>query len=223
MALGLRVKEAREYRGLTQGQLADKIGWTQQALSTMENRDSKKSAYAVQIAKALDIDINWLMTGNGEMLAKPKSQTPKNLIKYVPVKGSAQMGDNSYWMELDYMGNGGDGYLEVNNASDAAYVIRAIGDSMFPALRSGWYIVFDPNRDPCAGEYVHIVLKDGRNMIKEYVSCQHGVVTLISVNGMERISFNCEDIAVLNPFVEIQPPSRLRDDLHLLDNECEDI
>ncbi|MCH1781752.1 XRE family transcriptional regulator [Psychrobacter glaciei] len=221
MALGSRVKEAREHRGLTQGELADKIGWSQQALSTLEKRDSKKSAYASPIAKALDIDIDWLMSGTGEMLIKPENKSPsKKPIKYVPVKGSAQMGDQGYWIELDYMGNGGDGYLEVNNASDDAYVIRAVGDSMFPALRSGWYIVFDPKRDPCAGEYVHIVLADGRNMIKEFVSCQHGVLTVISVNGMERMSFNCDDVKVLNPFVEIQPPSRLRDELHVLDNEC---
>lgn len=223
MALGQRVKEAREFRNLKQGELADLIGWTQQALSTLENRDSKKSSYSAQIAKALDIDIDWLMSGTGEMIKKEKDKEKgivKTPIKYVPVKGSAQMGDNEYWLELDYMGNGGDGYLEVNNASDSAYVIRAVGDSMFPALRSGWYIVFDPKRDPCAGEYVHIVLRDGRNMIKEFVSCQHGIITVISVNGMERMSFNCEDVTVLNPFVEIQPPSRLRDELHLLDNEC---
>lgn len=224
MALGNRVKEAREFRKLTQGELADLIGWTQQALSTLENRDSKKSSYAGQIAKALDISIDWLMSGTGSMLNQTSANSSeKNLIKYVPVKGSAQMGDNGYWLELDYMGNGGDGYLEVNNASDAAYVIRAVGDSMFPAIRSGWYVVFDPNREPCSGEYVHVVLKDGRNMVKEYVSCQHGIVNLISVNGMERISFNCEEVHVLNPFVEIQPPSRLRDDLELFDAKCEEM
>lgn len=224
MALGKRVKEAREFRGLKQGELADLIGWTQQALSTLENRDSKKSSYAAQIAKALDIDIDWLMSGAGEMINTVKeAKSPKNLIKYVPVKGSAQMGDNGFWMELDYMGNGGDGYLEVNNASDTAYVIRAVGDSMFPAIRSGWYIVFDPSREACSGEYVHVVLKDGRNMVKEYVSCQHGIVNLISVNGMERISFSCEDVDVLNPFVEIQPPSRLRDDLELFNGKCEEM
>ena len=224
MALGKRVKEAREFRSLTQGELADLIGWTQQALSTLENRDSKKSSYAAQIAKALEIDIDWLMSGSGEMINTAKeAKSPKNLIKYVPVKGSAQMGDNGFWLELDYMGNGGDGYLEVNNASDSAYVIRAVGDSMFPAIRSGWYIVFDPSREACSGEYVHIVLKDGRNMVKEYVSCQHGIVNLISVNGMERISFSCEDVDVLNPFVEIQPPSRLRDDLELFSGKCEEM
>lgn len=223
MALGNRVKQAREFRKLTQGDLAEKIGWTQQALSTMENRDSKKSDYSSKISKALNVNMDWLMSGTGSMLQKSNDNQPKNLIKYVPVKGTAQMGDQGYWIELDYMGNGGDGYLEVNNASDAAYVIRAVGDSMFPAIRSGWYIVFDPNREPCAGEYAHIVLNDGRNMIKEFVSCQHGVLTVISVNGMERMSFNCEDITVLNPFVEIQPPSRLRDDLHVIDNECTEI
>lgn len=221
MALGLRVKEAREYRGLTQGELADAIEWSQQALSTLEKRDSKKSAYSSQIAKALDVDLDWLIMGVGSMSATDsKTHDDRKLIRYVPVKGTAQMGDKGYWIELDYMGNGGDGYLEVNNASDAAYVIRAVGDSMFPAIRSGWYIVFDPKRDPCAGEYVHIVLTDGRNMIKEFVSSQHGVLTVISVNGMDRISFNCEEVNVLNPFVEIQPPSRLRDDLHVMDKDC---
>lgn len=219
MSLGMRVKEAREYRGVTQGELATKIGWTQQALSTMENRDSKKSAYAAQIAAALNVDINWLMSGDGLMtVAESAAKSPKRHIKYVPVKGTAQMGDKGFWTELDYIGGGGDGYLEVNNASEDAYVIRAVGDSMFPAIRSGWYIVFDPSAEVCSGEYVHLVLKDGRNMVKEYVSCQHGIVNLISVNGMERMSFNCSEIDVLNPFVEIQPPSRLRDDLDVIEN-----
>lgn len=224
MALGNRVKQAREFRELKQGELADLIGWSQQALSTLENRDSKKSSFTAQIARALDVDIDWLMSGVGTMFGGNKDGiSPKNFIRYVPVKGSAQMGDNGFWTELDYLGNGGDGYLEVNNASPEAYVIRAVGDSMFPAIRSGWYIVFDPNRQPVSGEYVHMILKDGRNMVKEFVSSQHGIVTLISVNGMERMSFSCHDVEVLNPFVEIQPPSRLRDDLEFFNSKCEEV
>ena len=218
MALGQRVKEAREYRGLKQGELADRIGWTQQALSTLENRDSQKSSYSAQIASALNISVSWLIDGLGDMLdTKKQDDRVSQSAMYVPVRGSAQMGDDGFWLELDYMGDGGDGYLEVTGASEKAYAIRPVGDSMYPALRSGWYMVFEPNLEPCAGEYVHVVLKDGRNMIKEYVSCQHGILTLISVNGNRRLSFRCDEVEVLNPFIGIQPPSRLRLDIDLFE------
>lgn len=67
MALGERLKAARKARNLTQQQLADAVGWNQGGVGNIEARDSDKCLYSAEIAKALNISLVWLMTGNGTM------------------------------------------------------------------------------------------------------------------------------------------------------------
>nr|WP_315043264.1 S24 family peptidase [uncultured Moraxella sp.] len=83
MALGARVKQIREERNLTQQQLADAIGWSQQALATLERRDSAKSKYAGQIAKVLGVDLGWLLVGNEILGAKTDNHSEQNDLEIV--------------------------------------------------------------------------------------------------------------------------------------------
>lgn len=75
MALGNRIKAARERLGWGQTDLLVRVNrllpkgekeLTQQALSGLENRDSNKSEFAVQIADALGVSVRWLLAGQGE-------------------------------------------------------------------------------------------------------------------------------------------------------------
>jgi transcriptional regulator with XRE-family HTH domain len=61
MALGSNVRKYRLEAGLTQEELAKRAGMEQQALSALENRDSKSSAYLVQLAQALGKTTDELM------------------------------------------------------------------------------------------------------------------------------------------------------------------
>lgn len=200
----------------TQAEFADAVDTAPSYISQLKagfKNNGKKVSIGDELARKveqkLDLERGWM------------DSLPNNLSnihkRYVPVKGLAQMGNDGFWTEIDYLGNGGEGYLEISYASDRAYAIRAVGESMFPALRSGWYMAFEPNNELMPGEYVHVILNDGRNMIKEFVSCQNGILTLISVNGMQRISFNEKEVEVINPFIEIQPPSRRILDMPVID------
>lgn len=197
----------------SQETVASKCGWTQGGLGHYLNgKIALNLDSAIKLAEAMDINVSdFSPTLAGQIANAPIKQEKITARKkgFIPVRGSAQMGSDGYWTEYDGLGNSGDGYLEVHNAKPKMYAIRAIGTSMFPAIRSGWFVIFDPDREPMAGEYVHVVLKGGQNMIKEFISNQHGILTLMSVNGMERLSFNIADVEVLNAFTEIQPPSRL--------------
>ncbi len=134
-------------------------------------------------------------------------QSTNSVRCFILVKGTAQMDNDGFWQQIKASDE--DGYLEVQKASVTSYAIRAVGQSMFPAIRSGWYVIFDPDKEPVSGEYVHVAFKDGRNTIKEYVSCQNGILNLISVNGSDRLSLDMEEVESVNAFLEIQPPSRL--------------
>lgn len=66
MSIGERVREARKEAGITQQQLADKVGVSQPALSELENGDSYGTTRLAAIASVLGVSALWLETGRGQ-------------------------------------------------------------------------------------------------------------------------------------------------------------
>lgn len=63
MALGIRVKQLRESKGLSQAELANKVGVSQTAIHLLEQRDSKSSKFLVELATALSVTPDFLKNG----------------------------------------------------------------------------------------------------------------------------------------------------------------
>jgi ribosome-binding protein aMBF1 (putative translation factor) len=62
--LGQRIREARDGAGLSQRQLADKIGATVRSVSWWENGDRMPDlVFFAKIAEATGVSIDWLYTG----------------------------------------------------------------------------------------------------------------------------------------------------------------
>lgn len=128
--------------------------------------------------------------------------------RWVPVKAYSKMGMDGYFTDMGYDGNGGDGYIPTHTAGERAYGIKGTGDSMFPAIRNGWFVVCDPDAEPVPTEFVQVCLKDGRCTIKEFVGINGGVLSLIAVNGGERLSFDMDDVESITAITDIVPPSQ---------------
>lgn len=123
--------------------------------------------------------------------------------EYPRVIGTAQMGDKGYYLDLD----GGDGYLEIEAAS-GSIAIRVRGDSMFPAIRDGWFIVIEPDTMPAVGEYVLLKMNDGKKMVKELLQVKDDCYIVMSVNGGERITAMKIDVENICAVSAIVPPSK---------------
>lgn len=67
MALGNRIKIARKRRGLTQSKLARLSGTLQATISALERYDRKTAQRSTEIAQALGVRLEWLLTGEGSM------------------------------------------------------------------------------------------------------------------------------------------------------------
>lgn len=65
MNIGDRVREARKEKGLSQGQLATRIGIRQPTLSDLENGESASTSHIAKIASVLEVSALWLETGRG--------------------------------------------------------------------------------------------------------------------------------------------------------------
>ena len=90
----------------------------------------------------------------------------------------------------------------------SAYAVRGFGDSMYPAIRSGWYVVCDPESPPVPTEFVEVELKDGRRTIKEFIGITSNALHLLGVNGEKRISIEMSEVQSINAVTDIVPPSR---------------
>ena len=132
--------------------------------------------------------------------------------RWVPVKAYSKMGMDGFFTDMGYEGNGGDGYIPTRSAGDKSYGIKGTGDSMYPAIRNGWYVVCDPDAELTPTEFVQVCLKDGRCTIKELIGINNNVLNLLAVNGGERITFDMDDVESITAITDIIPPSQHKQD-----------
>ncbi|WP_151821677.1 LexA family transcriptional regulator [Acinetobacter oleivorans] len=130
--------------------------------------------------------------------------------RWVPVKAYSKMGMDGYFTDMGYEGNAGDGYVPTHTAGERSYAIKGTGDSMYPAIRNGWYVVCDPDAVLTPSEFVQVCLKDGRCTIKEFIGIHNNVLNLLAVNGGEKLTFDMEEVESITAITDIVPPSQHR-------------
>ncbi|MBA6091632.1 MULTISPECIES: XRE family transcriptional regulator [Pseudomonas] len=85
MELKDRLKQARKNAGLTQAELADRVGIKQASVSEIERGLTRTSGYLVQLAQACGVDPIWLSEGTGS------PDTSK------PIANATMLGPISVW------------------------------------------------------------------------------------------------------------------------------
>ncbi|WP_313226741.1 XRE family transcriptional regulator [Stutzerimonas chloritidismutans] len=220
MHIGRRLAVKLQERDWSEGELARRSGVSQPTIHriiTGESHDPRQ-ANVEKIAKALGVTAHWLRHGGTEDHAVnerhsayeqnvepgPDIVTPFRAIKIV---GTAQMGSEGYWHALDE----GDGVVDVPSRDPGAYALRLRGDSMAPAIRSGWIAICEPNGRLVPGEYVVIRLRNGESMLKLLSYANDVEVGVLSVNptyDMRTIAF--DDVELIHSVGAIVPPSKIR-------------
>ncbi len=202
-----RVYSATNMQGT---ELANAINESPQTIYNWEKRGiSKKGAFA--ISSKFNLDLKWLLSGEGNQCIEKISSNNHPLTRvggWVPVKSYSRMGYDGFYTEMGYLGNGGDGYVPSLTAGPNAYAVQGTGDSMYPAIRSGWYVVCDPDAELTPTEFVEVRLKDGRRTIKEFIGIVNNLLHLLSVNGEKRMTFEMSEVEAIVAVTDIVPPSR---------------
>jgi len=160
-----------------------------------------------KLARALGVTPEWLLfgtTADSNVEPGPPITFPFRAVKIV---GTAQMGTEGYWYQLDE----GDGVVDVPSSDPGAYALRLKGDSMAPAIRSGWIAVVEPNHRLVPGEYVMIRLHDDESMLKELLYANDVEISVMSINdAYGRRTIPVEQIAQIHYVGAIVPPSKVR-------------
>ncbi|MEM6811067.1 MAG: helix-turn-helix transcriptional regulator [Pseudomonadota bacterium] len=90
--LSKRLKYIRSFNNLSQADLADKAGTTQQAIQQAEKGKARQPRYLHQLSKSLDIPIDWLLTG------EEQSHEPAPVIKEGLFDQSSEVLDSFFSM-----------------------------------------------------------------------------------------------------------------------------
>lgn len=125
----------------------------------------------------------------------------------IEIVGTAQLGTDGYWIGLD----SSEGWVESWSRDEDAYALRLRGDSMAPAIRSGWVAVCEPNHRLVPGEYVMVTTSDGQSMVKELLFENDEGVNLASVNAAygERRVIAWNEIEKIHYVGNILAPSKI--------------
>ncbi|WP_335987148.1 helix-turn-helix transcriptional regulator [Acinetobacter bereziniae] len=162
-----RLKEARLKADKTQGEVADAAGIKQPTYQALEAGKTKKSAYLPEIAKFLNVDVEWLKTGEGSAsTVQNKSDKTLDNVKYEGIEfwdNETPLADDEfevpYFKDVELTGGFGsfeqfdDGRRKIKYGKSAAYKSGAsqtqsicmtlVGDSMEDRIAAGSMIAVD--------------------------------------------------------------------------------
>jgi len=206
--LSKNLRAARDAAGLSNTDLADACGVTVQAVGGWLKTGKISRESLVLFAKAVGRSVDSLLTGEETIF---EAGPDVGAYSVAPIVGTAQLGPDGFWSELEYPVGHGDGVIDVPLKDKNAYALRVRGDSMAPAIRDGWFVVVEPARTPNPGEYVLITTHDGRSMVKELLWVREDQVSLMSVNdSYARITLPISAIDKIHAVSFIAPPSKRR-------------
>lgn len=208
-----RLKAARSHAQLTQSQLATLAKVDQSVVSNIERGIASSSKKLPQMAIVCGVSVDWLTMGKGEMLERSTNANNtvsgiKGGIQSLKILGIAQLGPEGFWEGFEHA----DGYIDVPTNDENAYALILRGDSMMPAIRSGWAAWCEPSKALVPLEYVMIKLVDGQCMIKELIKETPHDITVLSINpDYGRMTIPRSEIEYIHYVAGIVPPSKIKE------------
>ncbi len=182
MKIGTRIREIRKSKGMTILELATAIGSDVGNISRLEtNKQGYSENTLVKIASALGVTVADLFT---EDPVKPDEieyigDMPSGTVKVI---GEAILGiDGAVDMMEEH-----NGWLKIYSDDKDAYGLKVKGDSMWPRIQSGEYVVVEPNTGVRSGDEVFVRTVDGHNMIKVFNKTRDGDYQFTSINNAHK-------------------------------------
>jgi len=209
--LGQTVRRWRRSAGLTQPQLAARLGVSQQAVQQLEAGAIRTPRYLLRLAEVMGADAKALAEGRyqpaGEQApaAAPAEGPPLLGRRDLPVYASAQAGPEGMVLTYDPIE-----WIErpapLSTVRDA-FAMYVVNDSMEPRYRQGDLLLIHPQRPVRPGRDVLVVFtaEDGeeRAWVKELVSIKGDRLRLRQLNPEQDLEISRSRIRNLHLVVGV--------------------
>ena len=219
--LAKRLQETMERAGLTQAALARKASQfgesvSQQVVQHLTSGRNTTSKSLVPIAKALDVSVEWLTTGEGGGFAvkggaanlrsakAARDQARDN--ERVPVLGLAECGPDGWSL---WNGDIIDTIPRPMNLVGApkAYAVYIVGDSMEPRYYSGELAHIHPGKPVTIGAFVLVQIRPDHDddtpkaVVKRLIKRSATKITLEQYNPPKKFEIKSDDIVSIHRVV----------------------
>ncbi|MDC9607181.1 S24 family peptidase [Xenorhabdus griffiniae] len=182
--IGHRIRLRRKELNFTQKQLAKLVGVSHGAISQWEKEETEpKGDNLLSLASALQCSAHYILKGEEQPQKKPDLEYAGRLKNgLVKVVGEAVLGlDGAVDMVEEH-----NGWLRIYSDDRDAYSLKVKGDSMWPRIQSGEFVVVEPNTPVHHGDEVFVRTKNGHNMIKIFGETRDGKYQFSSINSDHR-------------------------------------
>ena len=180
MALGDRIRMRREELGLTQLQLAQKIGVEEATISRYESGSIKNPPQKKlhKIIDVLGVDANFLILWSDEDRPLPSNIIPMPKMVKVPLLGTIACGDPILAIEET------DEYVDMPEDVRGDFALTCKGDSMIGAYIYDGDIVFIRQQNDVANGEIAAVLYNDENeatLKRVYKIYQNGILVMVEL------------------------------------------
>lgn len=182
MTIASRMKQRRKALGLTQLELANSIGISQQSIESIENGRTHKPRNILALAKALQCNPEWLLNGKNIMPLAEITSKSKSIPLFNYMQAACHKEKNvitEYQSDYEYI-------LVDNSVSDDSFALHIERDCMKPEFEEGDLVVIDPKIEPNPGEFVFAKNSTNGGTFKKYRPLG------IGVNDFELVPLNTD-------------------------------
>lgn len=182
MKIGTRIRDLRKKKGLTILQLATAINSDVGNISRLErNIQGYSENTLVKIAEALGVSVADLFSENTTQPDEIEyiGTVPSGMVQ---VRGEAFLGVDG---AVDMI-EAHNGWLKIYSDDKDAYGLKVKGDSMWPRIQSGEFVVVEPNTTVRSGDEVFVRTVEGHNMIKIFSKTRDGDYQFSSINNSHK-------------------------------------
>ena len=187
-----RVRQSRMAKGLPQQQVAEAVGMSQPSYYKIENGKTQRSGYINDIARALGVDVDWLISGKAgskdvSTIKRPTQASSEDEHVEIPIYNVFFCcGDGSKVFDFEEV----KGYRKLPKRffdkerinPDNFKLVRAANDSMAPFINDKDEVCIDISDTEIRDGQVYALLLDGERMFKRVLREAGGALRLTSFN-----------------------------------------
>lgn len=188
-----RAKAQMAAHGISHQALANALGCTRGAVGHyLSGRREASLKQLSRIARALHVDLSWLLHGNGSGAVQEPAAAYSGRDLLIPIAGNTRSGPRP------------GGHLLVPTPARNCYGLTVTDDSYSPRVYAGEIVVVDPGPKPLAGDEVVVQYRSGRLRLHTFINEKYGQLTLDSISGRrERRRIKKKDIKFLHKIIAV--------------------